>query len=158
MWLEFYFCCMVLAYILPCHWIRVLDQIGTSCCVWMDTEPSPLTGPPGTSGSSPSSFLSQVLKDQHMILLLKFCQGVTQVREVCGNSCIYMTFILLRKMWIWFELWDLWTRSNLYLLCSLPVSWEGLNKACIATGKKQLSIHLNNEVQTLYLDPRCKKP
>ena len=53
-----------------------------------------------------------------------------------------MTFILLRKMWIWFELWDLWTRFNLYLLL-LPVSWEGLNKACIATGKKQLSIHLN---------------
>lgn len=34
-----------------------------------------MTGSPGTSGSSPSSFLSQVLRDQHMLLLLKFCQG-----------------------------------------------------------------------------------
>lgn len=112
---------------------RVLSQRGSTYCVLVDTELSSwrldLCGPWGP----------HVPRDQRELLWHRFCRWSTMRQTFVGTHALHITPILLKKMWTWLELRDLWTRS--YSCCSALACFLARTEACIAAGRTQLSTH-----------------
>ena len=157
MWLEFYFCCMVLACSSPsCHWIGCLTRQELAVVFGWTLSPHPsdrfsrdfwvlsiLFLIPGSQGSTYAIVTNILPREWHEL-------------EVCGNSCIYMTFILLRKYGFGLSC-GISEPDPTYTFCScLFLGKDWARPALPLAGNSCLPIWIL-EGQTLYLDPEVPR-